>query len=159
MTRIYIQREPSADGATLGCLFVDQVFQCFTLEDPIRELAGVPVEDWKIAGETAIPAGRYVVKLTMSRRFRCVLPLVLDVPGFRGIRVHAGNDAGDTEGCILVGRRRKSARVLESRLAFDALFARLARDEAAGIEVVIKNPAPSVVGEASPARVGEGVSL
>lgn len=57
----------------------------------------------KIAHETAIPYGRYRVSITMSNRFKKMLPLVHDVPGFTGVRLHGGNTAEDTSGCILLG--------------------------------------------------------
>jgi hypothetical protein len=78
-----------------GRLYVDDVFECFTVEDRPR--------DKKIYGVTGIPTGVYKVIVTMSNRFKKRLPEVLDVPGFKGIRIHAGNSSKDTEGCIIVG--------------------------------------------------------
>ena len=75
-------RQPSKNGVTVGALYVDDVFECLTLEDEIRERPGVPVSAWKIPKHTAIPAGRYCVRLTMSARFGRVLPLLEDVPGW-----------------------------------------------------------------------------
>lgn len=117
---LLLVREPSSDEATLGVLFVDGAFECFTLEDVVR-----PV---KVKGATAIPAGRYRVRVTFSPRFRRLLPLVEDVPGFEGIRFHAGNSAADTEGCILPGTGRMGDRVVGSRVAFDALMGKLRGD-------------------------------
>jgi hypothetical protein len=135
-----VRREPSANGCTLGSLYVDGEFECFTLEDVIREVALQPVALWKIAGETAIPSGTYQAIVNISNRFQRLLPLLVDVPGFAGVRIHSGNCAADTEGCILVGRRRGVATVLESRLAFQALFAKIqaaiARGEAVQVKVV-----------------------
>lgn len=119
-------REPSIGGATLGSLYIDGVWQCWTLEDALREMPGQPVETWKVARETAIPAGRYQVAITPSQRFNRPLPLLLAVPGFAGVRIHPGNTIHDTEGCLLVGKDRSNGRVLGSRVAFEALFARLA---------------------------------
>jgi hypothetical protein len=124
-------REPSQHGATLGVLFIDGVFQCWTLEDVVREQ--------KIPGETAIPAGRYPLKLTPSPRFNRVLPEVLTVPNFVGVRIHGGNRASDTEGCVLVGEQRGDAWVGSSQIALGKLMARLV--DAASIELVIENPA------------------
>lgn len=118
-------REPSISGATLGVLFVDGHYECFTLEDTIREIPGQPVAQWKVPTHTAIPAGRYRVIVTPSQRFQRRLPLLVDVPGFTGIRIHSGNTAADTEGCILVGSDRQARRVLQSRVAFERLFERL----------------------------------
>lgn len=133
-------REPTIDGCTRGCLFVDGHFQCFTLEDAIREEAGQPVSAWKVQNATAIPAGRYRMDITFSGRFRRLLPLLLDVPGFSGIRLHTGNTTADTEGCILVGRTRGDSRIGESRLAFEDLFPRLIAALDDGIWIAIENP-------------------
>lgn len=101
---ISVKRNPGhTQGYTAGRLFIDGRFLMYTLEDQVREQAGVPVAEWKIKGETAIPVGRYRVILTRSPRFQRVLPLLLNVPGYSGIRIHSGNKAAHTDGCILVG--------------------------------------------------------
>lgn len=74
-----------------------------TLEDAMREIPGEPVESWKVQGETAIPVGAYALVLDYSPHFKCILPHMLDVPGFEGIRIHAGNTVEDSSGCPLVG--------------------------------------------------------
>lgn len=107
---------------TFGQLYVDGAKQCETLEDPVREVEGATVENWKIKGDTAIPRGRYRVIVNHSNRFNRDLPLLLAVPGFEGIRIHAGNTDKDTEGCILVGTKRGPTSILESRIAFNELF-------------------------------------
>lgn len=117
-------REPSTVAATLGILLIDGVFTCWTLEDVVREV--------KIPGETAIPAGRYDVRLSLSQRFQKVLPEVLAVPGFTGIRIHAGNTQADTHGCLLVGRVRAYDRVEESKLALMNVMEHLRRATTAG---------------------------
>ena len=124
-----IIREPSTVAATLGILLIDGVFVCWTLEDVVR-----PV---KIPGETAIPAGRYDVRLSLSQRFQKVLPELLAVPGYSGIRVHAGNGAGDTQGCVLVGRKRTTNGVLESKLALMEVMEHLRRATTAGDQITI----------------------
>lgn len=131
-------REPSLQGATLGCLFVDGHWQAFTLEDELREVPGQPVDAWKVPGETAIPAGVYRVVITYSQRFQRPLPLLVDVPGFSGIRLHPGNTIADTSGCVLVGRDRHAGRVLQSRKAFADLFAALTL--AGDSWIAIENP-------------------
>ncbi len=132
-------REPSRYGATLGVLFLDGTFQCFCVEDEIREVAGQPVTKWKVPGETAIPAGRYRIQITHSPRFNRRLPILLGVPGFDGIRIHPGNSSADSEGCILPGRARGKGTVLESRLAFEELFA-LMNLATGDIWIGIENP-------------------
>lgn len=121
-----LNREPSADGATIGELLIDDKHECWTLEDVVRP------DGEKVPGKTAIPAGRYRVIITHSNRFNTPLPLLLAVPGFEGIRIHPGNTAVDTEGCILVGRTRDTAFVGESRLAFASLFDKIKAGCSAG---------------------------
>jgi hypothetical protein len=116
--KLVLQRLPSTPACTLGSLSVDGVFACYTLEDVVRQGP-------KVYGATAIPAGTYPVVITQSPRFKRPLPLLLNVPGFEGVRIHPGNTAADTEGCILVGRQHGPSAVLESRLAFNALFEKL----------------------------------
>lgn len=126
-----LQREHSDSARTFGVLFVDGIFQCFTLEDVVRET--------KVPGHTAIPAGRYRIALTYSPRFNRTLPLLLKVPEFEGVRIHIGNTENDTEGCILPGTARSSTALLGSRVAFDALYSKLvdaqSRDEELWIEI------------------------
>lgn len=117
---------------TVGKLLIDEVFQCFTLEDRYR-----PPPEPKVPGQTCIPVGRYEVKLTYSPRFQIVMPLLLEVPGFAGVRIHTGNDERDTEGCIIVGQERQPDRVLHSRQAYSALFLRLAAAQTRGEPILL----------------------
>lgn len=133
-------REPSINGTTHGVLFLDGHFECFCLEDMIREVSGQPMATWKVSGQTAIPSGRYRIIITPSRRFERPLPLLLDVPGFTGIRIHPGNTVADTAGCLLVGMDRRAGQVLRSRVAFEALFAKLATTQG-DLWIRIENPA------------------
>lgn len=127
---LILQRKPSRNGTTLGYLLVDGVKFAETLEDQVRT-------DGKVFGETAIPAGTYPVTITRSPRFQRPLPLVSDVPGFTGIRIHAGNTNHDTEGCILVGQYHVGAELMHSQLALDALMAKLAPAVASGESVTL----------------------
>jgi hypothetical protein len=110
-------RRTLTEQSTIGTLSINGVFECFTLEDRVR-----PV---KIHGATAIPAGIYEITITFSDRFQKPLPLLLNVPNFAGIRIHPGNTAADTEGCILVGTTERKDFIGSSRIAFKALFAKL----------------------------------
>ena len=123
-----LRRRPSLGEATIGELDLGSGRFCYTLEDVIRERPGVQVADWKVPGVTAIPAGRYKLTITPSQRFGRMLPLLVNVPGFTGVRIHSGNVAADTEGCILLGRTLAGpGRLGESRAAFDEFFPRLQR--------------------------------
>ncbi len=119
---ITVKRRPSTLACTISELWVDGSLECFSLEDVVRERAGERVSAWKVPGDTAIPAGRYRVVITPSARFKRDLPLLLDVPGFAGIRLHPGNTAADTEGCLLVGDNVVGDTVTGSRSAFNRLF-------------------------------------
>lgn len=111
-------RKYSKPSYTIGHLYIDGKYFCDTLEDVVRDL----VTEKKVKGRTAIPAGRYRVILNWSPRFGKVLPLLLLVPQFDGARIHSGNDADDTEGCILVGENRERGKVLNSRATMDRLM-------------------------------------
>lgn len=76
---------------------------CYVLEDAVRQVNGRPVSEWKVPGQTAIPTGLYRVTLENSPRFGPDTLTVNGVPGFVGIRIHAGNTEADTEGCPLLG--------------------------------------------------------
>ncbi len=120
--------------ATEGELYINNIFECYTLEDVVRP-AGI-----KIAGNTAISAGRYKIIIDLSDRFGRLMPHLLDVPMFVGIRIHSGNTDKDTEGCILVGRDKVADDpdfIGTSRVAFDALFLKLDAALKSGEEVWI----------------------
>lgn len=122
--KLTLKRIHIMPGYTVGEISVDGVKMGYTLEDEVREKEGVPVEKWKVPGKTAIPAGEYLVTITMSARFKRLLPLLADVPGFSGVRIHPGNKSEDTEGCILVGATWGGGDwISNSRGAFNGLYA------------------------------------
>ena len=133
--KLLLERTTYTDNSTIGKLYINGVFQCFTLEDKDRNLEQ---QGEKVYGETAIPRGKYDVVITYSKRFRTELPLLVDVPQFEGIRIHPGNFSGDTEGCILVGSGTAPDRLFKSRAAFNALFQRLELAYAKGEEITIE---------------------
>lgn len=135
---ISVVRKPSKNGATIGDLYIDGVHECFTLEDEIREIPGRPVVEWKIPGKTAIPQGKYRVVLTKSQRFGKVLPELLLVEGYTGVRIHAGNKAEDTEGCILVGEDKQDHTITRSREALLELMAAISMAIEGGEQVWIE---------------------
>ena len=128
---------------------------CDTLEPTWRNLKGIelkPEEEnarfsresgkvaRKIPGHTAIPEGSYRVLITKSRRFKKWLPYVQGVPGFEGIRIHAGNYPDDTQGCILVGENRQKGMVVNSRIWLHRLKKRIGeargKDESVWITII-----------------------
>ena len=136
MTTFLLKSNPSRDGATQGVLSVDGVHLCYTLEDTVREVPGVPVEQWKIKGETAIPAGIYRLSLENSNRFGPDTLTINDVSGFVAIRMHGGNTAADTEGCPLLGLERVGTNGVRDCAKAVALVKQLVRDALARGELV-----------------------
>ena len=110
----HLKRKYFTDRSTIGRLCVDGKFECWILEDPVRKE--------KIPKVTAIPEGTYEVVVTYSPKFKCEMPLLKDVPNFKGIRIHPGNDAENTEGCLLPGQSRGKNFVGLSRAAYQNLF-------------------------------------
>lgn len=152
-------REILTNESTIGSLYVDGVFECYTLEDRVR-----PV---KVKGFTAIFPGHHEVVITFSERFKKPLPLLLNVPQFDGVRIHPGNTAKDTEGCVLVGVGRQDNMITGSQVAFQRLFAKLldaAPKEKIFIEIGAAAPAPSALPavsepEPAPADVSDRLTL
>src|ERR1043166_9600044 len=113
------------DDCTIGELWDETHRLCWCLEDTVRQ---PNVNIWKpenkLPGETAIPYGKYRIVMTYSERFKRVLPLLLDVPSFTGIRIHPGNRANDTEGCLLVGSTKSddNTSIGNSKETFDKLY-------------------------------------
>ena len=108
MIKLLVKREFFAETYTIGKLYVDGVYFCDTLENPVRP------EGIKIPNETAIPYGTYEVIVNFSPKFKRVLPRLLNVPMFDGILIHRGNSVKDTSGCILVGENKVKGMVLNS---------------------------------------------
>ena len=136
--QLALTRKTLGPVATIGDLAIDGQHECVTLEDCVREVAGRPVSTWKIPGKTAIPVGRYRVVIDFSNRFQRLMPHVLDVPGFTGIRIHKGNTDRDTEGCILLGLIVASPSMIQqSTLAFNIFFTKLQAALDSGSEVWI----------------------
>ena len=135
--KILLTREWADDICTIGRMWIDGEFECFTLEDPIR-----PYPD-KIRKKTCI-WGDTTYRLTIDHSPKYGRPMlhVLDVPLFTGIRIHSGNDAEDTEGCILVGKERGERSVWKSREALLSLFSKVEIALQAGedVRLVIANP-------------------
>ena len=110
---------------------------CDTLEPTWRDYANGA---YKVKGRSAIPEGRYAVVISYSPRFKQWLPILLGVPKFEGIRIHAGNTAKDTEGCILVGQNHEVGKVLDSRKWLYELKQKIveAKDRGEAVWITIK---------------------
>ncbi len=124
-------------SATIGELLVNDKYLCDTLEDRVRP------EGEKVYGKTAIPEGTYEMVLSYSPRFKKILPEILNVPNFTGIRIHCGNSSADSSGCILVGTwdGEKEDWVSDSKVVFNKLMSLLqkAADNKEKITITINN--------------------
>lgn len=124
--RLDLYRRWKYPDTMIGELFIDGVHFGYTCEDGDRSGADKVLQAGeKIAGKTCIPTGTYKVVLTFSERFQRVLPLLVGVPLFAGIRIHPGNTNKDTDGCILVGKYYDGEKVTDSKAAFEELMKRL----------------------------------
>lgn len=115
---------------TIGRLYVlkngKEEYICDILEDTVRNSAKIVLHKFvKIYGKTAIPYGKYKIVMSYSSRFKKTLPELLNVPLFNGIRIHPGNTADDTEGCLLPGKNKAVGKVLESRKYFEILLKKI----------------------------------
>ena len=145
---LLLERITADDDSSIGTLYRDGKFHCFTCEDEYRAE--------KVAKETRIPAGTYEIKLRavsgMATRYRSKLGSwhegmlhLQDVPGFEWIYIHIGNTDDHTEGCILVGygataKLGSGMTVQSSTDAYIALakacYAAWRRGEGVSIEIV-----------------------
>lgn len=135
-----LKRTALTDTYTLGEMFIDNEFFCYTVEDKVRDANKDgdhdDIGETKVYGETAIPYGTYKVILSMSNRFKKLMPEVLNVKGFTGVRIHAGNNALDSHGCIILGSNRTNNGVANSRQSFLKLMAKL--DGVLDIKLIIE---------------------
>ncbi|HEY9543694.1 MAG TPA: DUF5675 family protein [Prevotella sp.] len=111
---------------TIGKLYIDGIYFCDTLEDKDRGLKDndniLSIKAKKVFGKTAIPKGTYKVILNESNRFKKILPFIVNVKGFEGIRIHQGNLSNHTEGCILVGRNTIKGMITHSFVTLTKLI-------------------------------------
>lgn len=123
----------------IGKLYIDGVWFCDTIEDTDRGLDdSMSVDEIlkkKIKGETAIPTGIYKIEITYSPKYKRMMPLLIGVKGYSGVRIHSGNTSKDTEGCLLVGRNTKVGMVTDSRNTYQRLFAKLQNAKDITIEI------------------------
>ena len=110
---LYIAKEPDGNNPGLDQPLTKGLQICDTLEPTWRDYKNGA---YKVKGRSAIPEGRYAVVISFSPKFKQWLPILLGVPKFDGIRIHAGNTAADTEGCILVGKNKLVGQVVDSRI-------------------------------------------
>lgn len=109
--KITLKRDQFREDCTLGQLFIDGIFECYTLEPPVRK-----------DKPRAIPLGTYKLEMYNSPSNKRKVPLLLNVPGFDMVEIHIGNFPKNSKACVLTGKDRGSNYLLDSRLAFDALM-------------------------------------
>ena len=144
--KLELKRIARKDKYTIGHLYINGKYFCDTLEDPDRGLASSmsnsQIAIKKIKGDTAIPTGLYKITLNVTsskysnfskypyaKFCNGKMPRLLNVPGYEGILIHAGNTQKDTEGCILVGMNRQVGKVLDSQKTFKKLYEKLLADK------------------------------
>lgn len=140
--KIKLVRIAFKDTYTIGKLYVDGVYFCDVIEDKDRGLDDSmtvrEILNKKVKGETAIPTGHYNIEITYSPKYKRMMPLLIGVKGYSGIRIHSGNTSKDTEGCLLVGKNTKVGMVLESRNTYQRLFAMMQGQKNITIDIIRK---------------------
>ena len=126
---IEVKRFEFKDTHTVGKMYVDGIYECYTLEDVVRNGS-------KVIGKTAIPTGEYKVIIDASVRFKQDMPHILDVPNFTGVRIHSGNTSAHTEGCILLGTTWSGGDFIgNSKLAYKKFFEKLKQAKTITIKI------------------------
>jgi len=126
---IEVKRFEFKDTHTTGKLYVNGIYECFTLEDAVRN-------GTKVIGKTAIPIGTYKLIIDASTRFKQDMPHILDVPDFTGVRIHAGNTSADTDGCILLGSTWAGKDFIgNSKIAYKKFFDKLKQNKTVSITI------------------------
>lgn len=152
-----LSRRYNAPTYTIGSLMVNGTYYCDTLEDRNRNLSSTmsldEINKIKVKGETAIPYGKYKVTLGVKSpkysnfsKYKYAaftqgyIPRLINVPGFEGILIHAGNSDGDTDGCILVGENKVKGKVINSQATWTNLYKLLkeADDRKETITITVK---------------------
>lgn len=146
---LVLKRIAKKKGYSIGRLYIKKTvldeysageeleYVCDTLEPQWRDYAKGAR---KIKGKSAIPEGRYPIVITFSPTFKKWLPLLVNVPMFSGIRIHAGNTVKDTQGCILVGENREVGKVLNSRKNVEIIKSKIveAKDKGEAVWIEIR---------------------
>ena len=115
--------------------------ECYISEDKDRGLTDtMPLAEivaTKVYGKTCIPYGRYEIDWTLSNRFKIFMPILKNVKGYEGIRIHKGNTAIDTLGCLICGTRKKNNMVTESTMATKKLYDKIESAKKQGQKIFI----------------------
>ena len=151
--KLKVERKWPKATYTIGRFYIDGIFYCNTLEDADRGLnqfdSLASIQSRKVAGETAIPKGKYTVSMNVTspkyagvawyyNLCRGKMPRLLHVPGFDGILIHPGNDALDTRGCILTGKNTKVGKLTDSKACFQQVYKLMKEAADKGEEITIE---------------------
>ena len=136
-----LERKYRNNNYCIDKLYINGKYFSDALEDPDRGLTDTmsleEIKKIKIKGNTCIPYGTYNITITYSPRFKKNLPLLNNVKGFDGIRIHSGNKPQDTEGCLLLGFNKVKGQVIDSRVTTDKLIAQIQQALNKGEKVTI----------------------
>ena len=152
--KLTLNRRFKAPEYTIGDLYIDGQWFCNTLEDTDRDLSQdmllTYIQNKKVKSQTAIPTGTYKVdmdtvspkysnysKYPYAKQFNAKMPRLLNVKGFKGVLIHAGNTQKDTDGCILVGINKVKGQVINSQATWKKLMSVLLKDKD-NIELTIR---------------------
>ena len=132
---LYSERRWFKNTYCISRLSVEGMDFSDVLEDKDRgltsDMSTAEIYKKKVYGGTAIPYGRYEIRLTKSpkfsnrewaKEFDGLVPELVDVPGFVSIRIHPGTTCNDTDGCLLPGMNKAVGKVLDSRKAYHDLM-------------------------------------
>lgn len=138
--KLTLKRVALRDNYTIGKLYIDNELFCDVLEDKVRDINKdgdlLDKDENKVDGETAIPYGEYDIEITFSKRFQKMLPILLNVPHFSGIRIHGGNRAKDTHGCLLVGKNTNVGMITNSQATLEELMKIISKEKNLKIEIL-----------------------
>lgn len=148
---LLLKRRYNGTSYTIGSLYIDDVYECDTIEDVNRGLkdsmSPAEITSKKVYGKTAIPSGKYEITMdTVSPKFKSrdwarfcsgKLPRLLNVKGYEGVLIHVGNTAEDSLGCILVGENKVKGKVINSTATFKDLYYKMYKAKLAGEKIYI----------------------
>ena len=136
-----LERKYRSNNYCIDKLYINGKYFSDALEDPDRGLTDSmnleEIKRIKVKGDTCIPYGTYNVTITYSPRFKKNLPLINNVKGFEGIRIHSGNTPQDTEGCLLLGFNRVKGQVVDSRITVSKFITQMQQALNKGEKVIM----------------------